>query len=134
SHQDRQVESNRSRARLARHPQGRRGTAAVLGRERPGSEGNLASNNENTEPTVENTPQEKPAEKTPAAEIEKPAGASSGANEKPAVAPSGGNEKPHTEKPERHRADGKSVESKASANRSVQTAAVQNTAVEAKPV
>jgi transcription termination factor Rho len=94
----------------------------------------LASNNENTEPTVENTPQEKPAEKTPAAEIEKPAGASSGANEKPVGAPSGGNEKPHVEKPERHRADGKSAEAKATASRSVQTAAVQNTAVEPKPV
>jgi transcription termination factor Rho len=58
----------------------------------------LASNNENTEPTVENTPQEKPekpAEKPPVAETEKPVGASSGVNEKP-------NEKPHAEKPERH--------------------------------
>ena len=41
----------RSRARSARHPQGRRGTVAVLGRHRPGSEGNLASNNENTSTT-----------------------------------------------------------------------------------
>jgi transcription termination factor Rho len=53
----------------------------------------LASNNENLEPTVEDTPQEKsekPAEKPPA-ENQKPAGASSGANDKPP-----------TEKPERH--------------------------------
>ncbi|MGA3235238.1 MAG: transcription termination factor Rho [Bryobacteraceae bacterium] len=53
----------------------------------------MASNNENLEPTVENTPQEKPekpAEKPPA-ENQKPAGASSGANDKP-----------QTEKPERH--------------------------------
>jgi transcription termination factor Rho len=82
----------------------------------------LASNNENTEPTVENTPQEKPAEKTPAAEIDKPAGASSGANEKP-----------HVEKPERHRADGKPAESRAAANRSVQNAPAEAKPVDSKP-
>src|SRR5580765_2448142 len=72
SHQDRQVESIRARARTSRHPQGRRGAVAVLGPQWPGSEGNLASNNENTSPTVgNNLPQdqsEKPTEKTPTRE------------------------------------------------------------------
>src|ERR1019366_7279144 len=76
SHQDRQVESNGARARTSRHPQGRRGAVAVLGPERPGSEGNLASNNENTSPTVgTNLPQEqseKPTEKTPTRESAPP--------------------------------------------------------------
>jgi transcription termination factor Rho len=78
----------------------------------------LASNNEYTEPTVENTPQEKPAEKPPAAETEKPAGASSVANEKP-----------HAEKPERHpRAEAKAPASKPPA----ETRAAEVKAVEAK--
>ena len=49
-HKDRQVQSIRSRARLARHPPGGRGAVAVLGPNRPGSEGNLASNNDNINP------------------------------------------------------------------------------------
>jgi transcription termination factor Rho len=85
----------------------------------------LASNNENTEPTVEITPQEKPekpAEKPPAAETEKPAGASSVvANEKP-------NEKPHAEKPERHTRAAAAPASKPP----VETRAPEVKAVEAK--
>src|ERR1035441_2888749 len=76
SHQDRQVESNRARARTARHPQGRRGAVAVLGPQWPGSEGNLASNNEDTSATVgNNLPQEqseKPTEKIPTRESAPP--------------------------------------------------------------
>jgi transcription termination factor Rho len=91
----------------------------------------LASNNEYTEPTVENTPQEKPekpAEKPPAAETEKPAGASSVvANEKP-------NEKPHAEKPERHsRAAATHSEAKPPVSKPpVETRAPEVKAVEAK--
>ena len=57
---DKLNQSEESRG-LARHPRGRRGAAAVLGRHRPGSEGNLASNSDNTSTTVGNAlPQEKP--------------------------------------------------------------------------
>src|SRR5207253_6814622 len=64
SHKDRQVKPERVRARTTRHPQGRRGAVAVLGPRWPGSEGNLASNNENTSTTVGNIqPQEQPTEK-----------------------------------------------------------------------
>src|SRR5580698_9605895 len=48
------------------HPQGARRTAAVLGLHGPGSEGNLASDNENTPDAVNTTPQEeqdKPSER-----------------------------------------------------------------------
>jgi transcription termination factor Rho len=97
----------------------------------------LASNNENLEPTVENTPQEKPekpAEKPPA-ENQKPAGASSGANDKP-----------QTEKPERHsrvaaaspppesKADAKSAEPKATNGKPAETKAVEAKPAESKPV
>src|ERR1017187_7007083 len=99
SYQDRQVESNRARARTSRHPQGRRGAVAVLGPQWPGSEGNLASNNDNTSPTVgNNLPQEqsdKPTEKTPTRESAPPETADKPAVEKPAV------EKPANEKSHR---------------------------------
>src|ERR1039457_1780275 len=89
SHQDRQVESNRARARTSRHPQGRRGAVAVLGPQWPGSEGNLASNNDNTSPTVDNNlPQEqsdKPTEKTPTRESPPPEPVDKPAVEKPAA-------------------------------------------------
>ena len=53
---------------ITQYPPGRRGAAAVLGRNRPGSEGNLASNHEDTPSTVGNAPpQEKPTEKPAAA-------------------------------------------------------------------
>jgi len=93
----------------------------------------LASNNENTEPTVENTPQEKPAEKTPAAEPEKPAGASSGTTEKP-----------HVEKPERHpraaaahaepKAEAKPPVSKAAETKPAETKPAETRAAEVKAV
>jgi transcription termination factor Rho len=104
----------------------------------------LASNNENTESTVENTPQEKPAEKPPAVESEKPAGASSGTTEKP-----------HAEKPERHhakaaaapphekaegkpepkesaKADAKPAEAKPPVSRSAETKSAEPRATEAR--
>src|ERR1017187_9698691 len=97
SYQDRQVESNRARARTSRHPQGRRAAVAVLGPERPGSEGNLASNNENTSTTVgTNLPQEQsenPTEKTTTRESASPETVEKPAVERPAV------EKPTAEKP-----------------------------------
>ena len=58
-HENRQVESIRSRTRGLRaiRKEGVE-TAAVLGRDRPGSEGNLASDNENNSTTVGAPPQE----------------------------------------------------------------------------
>src|ERR1017187_4700491 len=54
-------------ARSGGHPQGKRRTAAVLGLHGPGSEGNLASDNENTPDAVTTTTpqdeQDKPSER-----------------------------------------------------------------------
>ena len=49
-HKDGQTESIGRTAEFDRNPPGERGTARVLGRNRPGSEGNLASDSENTPP------------------------------------------------------------------------------------
>src|ERR1700677_2372437 len=62
--QDGQTQSGRAAARAKSHQAIRR-TAAVLGRYRPGSEGNLASDNENTTtPITDTPPQEFAPEKT----------------------------------------------------------------------
>ena len=97
-HQDRQVESIRARAaESARHPQGRRGAAAVLGRHRPGSEGNLASDHRKHSTHGSNDlPQEqseKPTEKTPTRESAPPE--SSKSRREAADKTSGRAEKPH---------------------------------------
>src|ERR1700728_894067 len=70
-HQDRQTEESiGTEARSGADPQGKRRTVAVLGPHGPGSEGNLASDIENTTEAVTTTPpqekQDKPAERPPA--------------------------------------------------------------------
>src|SRR4029077_12285679 len=104
-------------------PQGRRGAVAVLGPQWPGSEGNLASNNDNTSPTVgNNLPQEqseKPTEKTPTRES-----APVETGEKP-VAEKAPVEKSH--RPER-------APRSAAAAAPPKTKAVEAKAAEAKPV
>src|ERR1700758_3038451 len=64
--QDGQIESVGITARPRCDPQDRTGARAFLGLERPGSEGTLASDNDNTTTTITpgTTPQEKPAENT----------------------------------------------------------------------
>src|ERR1019366_8301284 len=123
-HKVRQIESIRSRARFARHPRGGRGAVAVLGHNWPGSEGNLASNIEDTASTVGDTPpQEKPTEK--AAE-KQPAPAET--TEKSAGAPPPA-EKPHGERAERaERSQAKTAAAAAAA------APPPPPAAEAKPV
>src|ERR1700684_3652127 len=68
-HQDGQAESIGTRARSDANPQGKRRTFAVLGHHGPGSEGNLASDIEDTPEAVTTTPpqekQDKPVERPP---------------------------------------------------------------------
>ncbi len=108
----------------------------------------MASNNENLEPTVENTPQEKPdkpAEKPPA-ENQKPAGASSRANDKPPAekperhakaAPTEpvfvGQNQPAVAPPAEPKADVKTAEPKATNGKPAETRPVEAKPAEAKP-
>src|SRR5579871_5068765 len=77
-HQDGQIKSIGVTPRVSRHPPGRHRTAGILGPDGPGSEGNLASNIENTSSLGNVPPQDKPAENPPV-----PASAEAEKTEKP---------------------------------------------------
>src|SRR5690348_12277 len=77
-HQDGQTKSIGIKPRFPGHPPGGRGAAAILGPDGPGSEGNLASNLENTSSLGNVPPQDKPADNQPV-----PASADAEKTEKP---------------------------------------------------
>src|SRR5205807_3743407 len=88
-----QTESIGDRPRSTRHSQGRRGAARVLGHDRPRSEGNLASDIDNTaQPLVpplqekSDKPAEKPAAEKAARDSSAPADKGEKTAERPARA------------------------------------------------
>src|SRR5215813_11735993 len=107
-HKDGQTQPIGRTAESGRHSQAWRGDSGVLGHDRPGSEGNLGSDSENTPPPVSSAPPHEKTEKTreSATAAEKPVEKVATREAAPATAPAEDGERlaerpQRTERPER---------------------------------